>query len=103
MGTFNKNGDPLGIQKLKKVHIGTRVPKWGPTWEQWEPFRDPNGQKGPRSLNRYSLGWSATIYIVIMHTDAFRKFLFRLKVWDFKALTYLKKKDIKSGYPPPSP
>ena len=35
MGTLKENGDLLGTQKLKKVPMGTRVPKWGPTWEQW--------------------------------------------------------------------
>ena len=34
MGTLKENGDLLGTQKLKKVPMGTRVPKWGPTWEQ---------------------------------------------------------------------
>ena len=24
----------MGTQNLKKVPMGTRVPKWGPTWEQ---------------------------------------------------------------------
>ena len=35
MGTLKKNGDPMGTHNLKKVPMGTRVPKWGPTWEQW--------------------------------------------------------------------
>ena len=26
--------DPMGTQRLKKVPMGTRGPKWGPTWEQ---------------------------------------------------------------------
>ena len=34
MGTLKKNGDPMGTHNLKKVPMGTRVPKWGPTWEQ---------------------------------------------------------------------
>merc|ERR1712032_596436 len=34
MGTLKKNGDLMGTQNLKKVPMGTRVPKWGPTWEQ---------------------------------------------------------------------
>ena len=38
MGTLKKkwgpNGDPMGTQNLKKVPMGTRVPKWGPMWEQ---------------------------------------------------------------------
>ena len=33
-GPWKGNGDLLGTQKLKKVPMGTRVPKWGPTWEQ---------------------------------------------------------------------
>ena len=32
-----ENGDLLGTQKLKKVPMGTRVPKCGPTWEQCRP------------------------------------------------------------------
>ena len=28
------DGDPMGTQRLKKVPMGTRVPKWGPIWEQ---------------------------------------------------------------------
>ena len=35
IGTFDINRDPLGTQLVKKVPIGTRVPKWGPTWKQW--------------------------------------------------------------------
>ena len=31
MGTLTKE---MGTQNLKKVPMGTRVPKWGPTWEQ---------------------------------------------------------------------
>ena len=31
MGTLKK----MGTQKLKKVPMGTEVPKWGPMWEQW--------------------------------------------------------------------
>ena len=31
MGTLKENGDLLGTQKLKKVPIRTRVPKWGPS------------------------------------------------------------------------
>ena len=34
MGTLKENGDILGTQKLKKVLMGTRGPKWGPAWEQ---------------------------------------------------------------------
>ena len=34
-GPWKGNGDLLGTQKLKKVPMGTLVPKWGPTWEQW--------------------------------------------------------------------
>ena len=34
MGTLKKHGDLLKTQILKKVPMGTRVPKWGPTWEQ---------------------------------------------------------------------
>ena len=34
IGTFDINRDPLGTQLVKKVPIGTRVPKWGPTWKQ---------------------------------------------------------------------
>ena len=26
----------MGTQKLKKVPMGSRVPKWGPMWEQWD-------------------------------------------------------------------
>ena len=26
----------MGTQRLKKGPMGTRVPKWGPIWEQWE-------------------------------------------------------------------
>ena len=28
------NGDLMGTQRLKKVPMGTWVPKWGPIWEQ---------------------------------------------------------------------
>ena len=34
MGTLKENGDLLGTPKLKKVPMGARGPKWGPTWEQ---------------------------------------------------------------------
>ena len=37
----------MGTQNLKKVPMGTQVPKWGPTWEQcthlficWLSFED---------------------------------------------------------------
>ena len=34
MGTLKKNGDQMGTKKLILVPMGTKVPKWGPTWEQ---------------------------------------------------------------------
>ena len=34
-GDLEKNGDLSGTQNLKKVPMGTRVPKWGLIWEQW--------------------------------------------------------------------
>ena len=36
-GPWKENGDLLGTKKLKKVPMGTRVPKWGPTWEKSIP------------------------------------------------------------------
>ena len=35
MGTLKKNGDQMGTKKLILVPMGTKVPKWGPMWEQW--------------------------------------------------------------------
>ena len=34
MGTLKKNGDQMGTKNLILVPMGTKVPKWGPTWEQ---------------------------------------------------------------------
>ena len=34
MGTLKKNGDQMGTKKLILVPMGTKVPKWGPMWEQ---------------------------------------------------------------------
>ena len=52
MGTLKENGDLLGTQKLKKVPMGTRVPKWGPTWEQWERQREKALGGGLRTVWR---------------------------------------------------
>ena len=30
----SKNGDQMGTKKLILVPMGTKVPKWGPLWEQ---------------------------------------------------------------------
>ena len=38
------NGDLMGTQKLKKVPMGTRVPKWGPMWEQCDKCGGSYGQ-----------------------------------------------------------
>ena len=35
MGTLKINWDQMGTKKLILVPMGTKVPKWGPTWEQW--------------------------------------------------------------------
>ena len=35
----------MGTQKLKKVPMGTRGPKWGPTWEQWN-YNDEDDDRG---------------------------------------------------------
>ena len=37
---MGSNGDLMGTQRLKKVPMGTRVPKWGPIWEQCLPGPD---------------------------------------------------------------
>ena len=34
METLKKNGDQMGTKKLILVPMGTKVPKWGPMWEQ---------------------------------------------------------------------
>ena len=34
MGTLKINWDQMGTKKLILVPMGTKVPKWGPTWEQ---------------------------------------------------------------------
>ena len=37
---MKKNRDPMGTPNLKKVPMGTQVPKWGP--------RSPNEDPGPQ-------------------------------------------------------
>ena len=38
----------MGTQIPKKVPMGTRVPKWGPIWEQWGTGNIKRGPKSPK-------------------------------------------------------
>ena len=64
-GPWKGNGDLLGTQKLKKVPMGTRVPKWGPTWEQCnyvslQTHLDISSKKADKSKEPFPSGSTCT-------------------------------------------
>ena len=62
----------MGTQNLKRVPMGTRVPKWGPTWEQCssvtrsnllgDPLRNPFGDPFADSFGHSSVDPSEDLF-----------------------------------------